>query len=417
MIIPENIQKIINDIEFKGYEVYIVGGAVRDFLLGKIPSDYDLTTNATPEELKEIFNEHKYIKVYDVGIKHGTLTLCYNNFCVEITTYRTEKGYLDLRHPDNVSFVKSIDDDLKRRDFTINAICYRNGIYDPLNGQKDLKNKLIRAIGNPNERFNEDALRIIRGIRFAAVLNFDIEKNTKNSIFTNKELLKLISIERIRDEFDKIIMSNNVCNILNIYYDVLFEFFREFGNIYNVNMNFLIIDKLEKNLVLRLVGFFYTIIKNTFSFKVGLDYQNIIKKILLNFKYSLDTAYSVSSVIFNLNLELTNNKISIKTHLSSLGYGILEDLIRFKIAILETNQKDTTELTKISLTLKNIINNNEVYSLKQLNINGTNLVELGINEGPQIGNILNDILLLIINEKLINKKECIIDFVKENYLP
>lgn len=416
MKIPKSIKEIIDYIENSGFEVFIVGGAVRDYLLGKKPLDYDLTTNALPDELKKIFKKKEEVQIFDVGIKHGTLTLCYKNHCMEITTYRSEEGYLDLRHPDNVVFITSIAEDLRRRDFTINAICYNNKIYDPLNGQIDLKNKIIRAIGNPDIRFNEDALRIMRGIRFAAVLGFEIEKNTKASIFKNKYLLENISIERIREEFDKILMSKNANDIFVSYYDVFFEFFREFGSIYNINMNFNILDKLPNNIIFRLTGFFYTIIKNTLPFSSNLDNKIIIKNTLMKFKYPANIVYKVSTILENLNTELQIERIFIKMQLLRLGIDNLTNILSFKIVIMKMNNEDYSQLTNILLIIEDIINNNDVYSIEQVNINGKDLVSLGIKEGPEIGRILNDILFLIINEKLVNNNEIIINLIKNEYL-
>lgn len=416
MFIPKNILEIIEKIEILGYEVYIVGGAVRDFLLGKEPIDYDLTTNALPNEIKAIFQNHEYIKVYDVGIKHGTLTLCNKGFCVEITTYRIEAGYLDMRHPDDVSFVTNIVEDLKRRDFTINAICYRNKIYDPLNAQADIKNKIIKAIGDPDQRFKEDALRIIRGIRFAAVLGFDIEINTKISVFKNKKLLEEISIERVREEFDKILLSNNSCYIFNIYYDVFFDFFSELGNIYNIDMNFNILKLTPNNIVLKLVGFLYSIILNTNQFIEKIDYKFVINKILKNFKYSSDVIHRVLLIIEYINLEFKTDKVFIKKMLNKIGVENLINLVTFKVCLSKIHKEDDLLLQKVLEIINKIIVNNEVYSLKQLNINGNDLVLLGIKEGPKIGYILNEVLQLIINEKLSNEKNIICNYIISTYL-
>lgn len=416
MIVPKEIQEIIDYIEDNGFEVYIVGGAVRDFLLDKKPLDFDLTTNALPGDLKKIFKNKNDIRIFEVGIKHGTLTICNKNYCMEITTYRTEEEYRDLRHPDKVSFVTNIDEDLKRRDFTINAICYRNGIYDPFNGQKDLKNKVIRAIGNPDQRFNEDALRIMRAIRFAAILGFEIEKQTRQSIFNNKNLLEKISIERIRDEFDKILMSNNASNIILLYYDIFYYFFKDFGTVYNVNLNFNILNLASKNFLLRLSSFYYIIIKNTLPFVDNFDYKFYIKKTLKNLNYPFETILKTTTILNNLDIKLINNKIFIKNKINKLGLENLINLLNFKIIIRKYVKEDYSNISNMLDTIEEIINNNEVFSLKQLNINGKDLVDLGVKEGPEIGNILQKILKLIINEQLINEKKLIIEFINNKII-
>ena len=181
MNFTKGIENLIKTLENHGYEAYAVGGAVRDFLRGVNYSDVDLTTSATPDEMLEVFKDYR---VYKTGLKHGTLTVNVDGENVEITTFRTEKGYSDNRRPDEVTFVRNLEEDLKRRDFTINAMAYNNltGVVDLFGGQADLQSKIIKTVGNPDERFNEDALRILRGLRFASVLDFEVDKETKKSI-------------------------------------------------------------------------------------------------------------------------------------------------------------------------------------------------------------------------------------------
>jgi tRNA nucleotidyltransferase/poly(A) polymerase len=221
MDIPKEIQSIIKKLEKRGFEAYIVGGCVRDFLLEKEPNDWDITTNATAEEIQKIFPKSFY------NNKFGTVTVINkdakgeNLKNIEITTYRIDVGYSDKRHPDEIKFTPNLEEDLKRRDFTVNAMALRvesrksvkskvgsHKIIDLFGGQEDLKNKIIRAVGNPDERFSEDALRMLRAVRFAVQLDFEIEKATFKSIKKNSKLLKFISQERIRDELKKIILSD-----------------------------------------------------------------------------------------------------------------------------------------------------------------------------------------------------------------
>ena len=211
--------EILNRIEDNGFEAYIVGGFVRDYIMGKFSDDIDITTSATPEEIKKIFNGYNVI---ETGIKHGTVTVIYNDVPVEITTYRTETSYNDNRHPDEVLFCKNITDDLKRRDFTVNALCVdKNGsIKDVFNGRDDIKNRVIKAIGVPEERFREDALRILRALRFASVLGFDIEENTSAAIHKCKQLILNVKNERIATELKKMITGSNIRKILLNYSDV-----------------------------------------------------------------------------------------------------------------------------------------------------------------------------------------------------
>ena len=216
----KQIQKILSKIEKHGEEAYLIGGCVRDAFLGISPQDFDITTSATPEQIKEIFRGEKII---ETGIKHGTVTVLYEGTAAEITTFRTEAGYSDGRRPDSVSFTSSLFDDTSRRDFTINAIAYNDntGPVDFHGGIQDIKNKIIRCVGIPEKRFGEDALRILRAIRFASVLDFDIEKRTSDAIHSMPELLYKISAERIASEFSKLICGKAAKKILLEYSDVI----------------------------------------------------------------------------------------------------------------------------------------------------------------------------------------------------
>ncbi|MCK4800004.1 hypothetical protein KAS31_03420, partial [Candidatus Parcubacteria bacterium] len=211
MNIPKEIQSITEKLEKSGFEAFIVGGPVRDFLLGKMPKDWDITTNAKPEEIQKVFPENFY------NNKFGTVTVVNKSTKdeslknVEITTFRIDADYSDNRHPDTVKFTPSLKEDLARRDFTVNAMALKvesHNVIDLFKGQDDLGNKIIRAVGDPNKRFNEDALRMLRAVRFSARLDFEIEKSTFEAIQKNSGLLKFVSQERIRDEFEKIILSD-----------------------------------------------------------------------------------------------------------------------------------------------------------------------------------------------------------------
>lgn len=223
---PEKILKAISLLEGSGYSAYAVGGCVRDSIMGRTPNDWDMTTSATPDETKEVF---KGFRTIATGIKHGTVTVLIDSEPVEITTMRVDGEYSDNRHPESVSFTKKIEDDLSRRDFTANAMAYnpKTGIVDPFGGQSDIKNKTIRCVGNPDMRFNEDALRILRALRFASLLGFDIDSQTSQSIISSRSLLQNISKERIRVELIKMLCGNGIENILTKYKSVIFEIIPE----------------------------------------------------------------------------------------------------------------------------------------------------------------------------------------------
>jgi len=217
--IPEKINNIINIYEQNGFEAYCVGGSIRDSVMGIEIGDWDITTSALPQETKELFKDEKII---ETGIKHGTVSIIKDHEAVEVTTFRIDGEYSDNRHPEQVSFTRNLSEDLKRRDFTVNALAYshRTGLVDLYGGLSDIEEKIIRTVGNAEDRFNEDGLRIMRALRFAATLGFTIEEETKKAIHKQKDLLKNISVERISVELTKLLMGNNAFNILMDFPDV-----------------------------------------------------------------------------------------------------------------------------------------------------------------------------------------------------
>ena len=213
MELPDYVLKLLKQLNEHGYEAYVVGGAVRSYLLHLPIHDYDLTTNAMPLEIKEVFHDFHTI---DTGIQHGTVTVIIDHHPIEITTYRKDSGYQDHRHPDHVEFTSALEEDCKRRDFTINALCYHpdTGIIDFFHGLDDIRNKIIRCIGDPEKRFNEDALRILRAIRFCARLSFSIEPHTREVLFAMKDTLSYVSAERITQEFTGTLQSRGISMVM-----------------------------------------------------------------------------------------------------------------------------------------------------------------------------------------------------------
>lgn len=219
-LLPDYIQTVIEKLENAGFEVFVVGGAVRDLLLEKAPPDYDLTTNALPDEIVSVFADKKLLLT---GLKHGTVTVIEQHHPVEITTYRVDGSYSDSRHPDSICFARDITQDLARRDFTVNAMCFQNGaeIYDPFGGREDLKNRVLRTVGEPEQRFLEDALRMMRGLRFSATLGFKLEPQTEAAIFQHAILLRNISRERILAELKKLFLGDWAAEVFNRFLFVL----------------------------------------------------------------------------------------------------------------------------------------------------------------------------------------------------
>lgn len=390
IVLPTYINKCINILNSSGFECFVVGGAIRDALLNREVNDYDITTNATPIEIKEAFNDFKTI---ETGIKHGTLTVIIDYHHIEITTYRIDGEYEDNRHPNNVVFTQSIYEDCKRRDFTINAICFhpQTGILDFFDGVKDLNNKIIRSIDNPDKRFNEDALRIIRALRFSCELDFEIEENTKKSILNNKDLLNNIAIERISDELDKIFSTSNSNKIFKEYFEVFTTIIPEFKNITNKEE---VIHNLSK--------------QSSSDIKLAIILLNI-KDDALNIMNQLKlpniTKRKIKFLLNNYDIDL-EDKTNIKKILN-INKEFLNDLITF-IKII----KPETNINKINQLHNEIIHNKEPYKLSHLDINGNDLIELGIKDF-KISLTLNDILNKVIDNTLENDKEIIIEHIKK----
>lgn len=399
--IPKEVETALNILGNNGHEAYIVGGCVRDSLLGVAPNDWDITTSAKPDEICSCFHSFKTI---NTGLKHGTVTVIINSMQIEITTYRIDGKYSDNRRPDEVIFTDEVSYDLKRRDFTINSLAYnRDGIVDLFGGISDISNKIVKCVGEPDERFNEDGLRILRAMRFASVLGFDIDENTSASIHKNKKLLNNISKERITVEFNKLITGEKFYTILQEYKDVVEVFIPGAERINNSKWEN-ILDSLRytDDLVLKLSLLLHM-----------LDAENILKEL----KYDGRTIRDVKTIVSIKDEEILSDKISIKKQLSCMGYDNFVNLIKFKTAIYKSRgilyDEELVNLSRVKKIIDDIFTKKECYSLKSLKINGEDLIQEGFTKGIYLGLVLNEILDLVIEEKLENKKEKLIDYVRK----
>lgn len=420
---PEEVEVALNILNEAGYDSYIVGGCVRDIILDVVPKDWDITTSALPTQ---IINCFKNFRTIETGLKHGTVTVIINNIQLEITTFRIDGEYKDNRRPDEVIFTNNISMDLKRRDFTINAMAYNyeDGLIDLYDGVLDINRKQIKCVGDPEKRFNEDGLRILRALRFASVLNFEIEEDTSRSIHINKELLKNISTERIRVEFDKLILGVNFYNILKDYKDVVEIFVPEINKI-NVNQYQHILKSMmyiKEDLVLKLAMFFHEI-GNT-EIKGGNKLRTeLVKSILKRLKYDHVTVKEVSTIILYFDTKLSTDKKDIKKCLNIMGENMFKQIIKAKIAhtyqqkstgIVESVDNSVENFEKTTYFVDKIIKQNECYNLKTLAVNGEDLKNIGVKQGKLVGEILNKLLNLVIDETLENDKDNLIDYVIKN---
>lgn len=394
--IPKEVEIALNRLYEKGFEAYIVGGCVRDSIMGITPSDWDITTSANPEDISYCFSGYKTI---ETGIKHGTIAVIINKMQIEITTYRIDGEYSDNRRPDKVSFTNNIEFDLKRRDFTINALAYnKNGIVDLFGGIDDIHNKIIRCVGEPDERFNEDGLRILRALRFASVLNFKIEKGTADSVHKNKNLLNNISMERINTEFNKLTMGSNFQRIIIENRDVIEVFIPELKNFNNDEITYRLkaMGNLD-TLILRLSALLYEI-----------DAPDCI---LMRLKYDNSTIKSVKLFTSTIDEKVYPDLVSVKKSLHKINYVNLNNLVKIKKALFE-NEHD--ELKKVEEIMNEIIKTNQCYSLKTLAISGQDLLNAGVPKGKNIGRILNLVLNEVMEGKLDNEKNGLLNFIYVN---
>lgn len=384
--VPLNVQKIIETIEKGGFEGYIVGGCVRDLFLNKTPDDYDITTNALPNEIKSLFE-----KTVDTGIKHGTVTVIDENKTpFEITTYRTEDGYDDMRHPKNISFVRDIKEDLARRDFTVNALAFneKSGLVDFFGGQNDLKNKILKAVGNPEKRFSEDALRILRLFRFSSTLGFKIERKTYTDALKLCKNLEKISSERVASELFKAVGGKNV--------NALKPLINKGGlNCFGISKckNLNRINNLKNSENLRFFAFLELCECETDSVIKNLKLSNSIKNYCKN----------AQKILF-LNKKSSNTEI--KLALSLVETDIFFDVIEYKTVILGEN------LSKIGDSAKKIIKEAEPYKISHLSINGEDLKALGLKD-KKIGEALEKLCAEVRKNPEINKKETLLNLINK----
>ena len=430
----------IKKLKDNGYEAYCVGGSIRDLLMGREVSDFDITTNATPEQMKAVFVGER---IFETGIKHGTLTVVFEKEPLEITTYRKDGEYDDNRHPKSVEFASALKDDLSRRDFTVNALAYdpiSDTLVDLFGGINDIKNQILRAIGVPQERFTEDALRILRGARFSSQLGFEIEPETKRAMLECAPLLENISKERIAIEINKLVCGKNAKNAILENCELLAFVIPEIGkmngfdqknswHIYDIlTHTACVVDNTPPILHLRLAALLHDVGKvYTFTVDdngVGHFYRHnavsekIARAFFNEYKYDNLTKDKCCNLISVHDTHIEADKIYIKKRLNRMGKEAFFDLIIIQRAdnLSQNPEKvNMSHFDEVERLANEILSEQECFSLKNLAINGNDLIAFGFSAGRQIGEILAFLLSEVIEERIQNEKQSLLQLAKAKF--
>ena len=436
--LPEKVKTVIGELKAHGYDAYAVGGCIRDSIIGRTPGDWDITTSAKPQQVKAIFP-----RTVDTGIQHGTVTVLMDKEGFEVTTYRIDGEYEDARHPKDVIFTSNLLEDLKRRDFTINAMAYNDetGLVDAFDGIADLKAKRIRCVGEPTERFTEDALRMMRAVRFAAQLGFTIEDATRQAICDMAENLSKISAERIQVELVKLVTSDHPEEMKNIYDTgiaavILPEFCTMMEteqhnphHIYTVGVHTIrSMEEIRADKVLRLTMLFHDVAKPVCrrSDENGIDHfhghakisAELANDIMHRLKFDNDTLNKVKVYVryHDLRPELTEK--SVRRAVSKVGADAFAEVLKLKMAdTLAQSPKWQPEkkayLKELTALYHTILEKQQCLCIKDLKISGKDLIEDGMKPGKEMGEILAKLLELVLEEPQRNEREWLIGKSRE----
>ena len=442
MIIPSGVKTILDTLKKSGYESYMVGGSVRDYISGTaVPKDYDIATNALPEELITLF-----LKTIPTGIKHGTITVVINKEGYEVTTYRIDGKYLNNRRPEAVTFVSNLKEDLARRDFTINALASNgeDGIIDYFGGLEDLKNRIIRAVGEPNKRFKEDALRMLRAIRFAATLEFHIEEKTQEAIKVNCHLILNISSERIRDELCKMLVASNSTMALKLLEEtkllgfILPELQKAVGfnqlnphhdkDIFNHTLS--VVENCPLSLNLRLAALLhdiakpdcFTLDKDGIGHFYGHDKKSVIlsQQILKRFKFDNESISEISILVKeHMNVLEKPTDASVKRLINRVSVDLIFDLFALQRADALGSSFPEIRLEQIDRVEKKtraILKSKVPLSISDIAVNGRDLIaEFSLRPGQEIGNMLKFLLDKTLENPELNSKEQLLAIIYDEY--
>ena len=436
--LPKEVQEIIYALENSGYEAYAVGGCIRDSILQKKPADWDITTSARPEQLKELFH-----KTIDTGIQHGTVTVILNHQGFEVTTYRIDGKYEDGRHPTEVTFTSRLLEDLKRRDFTMNAMAYndKSGLVDAFDGISDLQNGIVRCVGEPEKRFTEDALRMLRAVRFAAQLGFRIEPETKAQIQKLAPALKKVSAERIRTEFEKMLLSDHPQWMREVgTLGLATVFFPEWEAMVQTRQNtphhqytvaehtIHVLENVPATRNLRLAALLHDIAKplSKTTDADGRDHfkghpekgEEMAKKFLRRLKYDNETIHYVSRLVryHDERPELTER--AVRRKIAAIGTDIFPDLFLLKradtLAQSEYRRKEKLDaLEQFEKLYDRVMQQEDCLTVRDLDISGQEIMALGVSQGPEVGRILEILLEKVLDTPEWNQKEILLQMVRK----
>ncbi len=436
--IPAGAQKILRTLADAGYEAYLVGGCVRDLLRGVAPHDWDICTSARPEETEACFAGQRII---ETGLKHGTVTVLVEGEPYEITTYRTEGPYSDSRRPDYVEFVSSLEADLARRDFTMNAIAMdlEGNLRDPFGGAADIQAGLIRCVGEPAQRFQEDGLRVMRALRFASVLDYKIEHGTAGAIHENRRILEHVAAERINVELSKLLVGEQAGDILRQYPDVLCEFWPELGPLVTLEQNnpwhcwggwehtIHAVEAAPPDLVLRLTMLLHDIgkpaCKSTDEKSIDHFYGHpavsakLADRMLRELKFDNRTRERVVTLVEYHDVQIPNRDRSIRKWLGRLGPETFFQLLEVKRAdgmgqSYELVKDRLTQLEEMRTKAAEIVVQGQCFSLKNLAINGRDVIAAGVAPGPEVGRVLERLLERVTGGEIPNERERLLGLLR-----
>ncbi len=429
MHLPSYVCDTLFALEHAGFEAYVVGGCVRDSVLGLVPHDFDICTNALPEQILSVFSTKTVIPT---GIQHGTVTVLMKDHPLEITTYRTEIGYHDHRHPDTVQFVNTIEQDLSRRDFTVNAMAYHpmHGLVDPFDGAADAERRLLRAVGDPETRFEEDALRILRALRFASMYGMEIEHKTKNGLLACAPLLTEIAAERVGEELRRMLKGEHIDRVLYDLYPVLFPILPELRAAQGVDQRsqyhhldvlkhiLTTVARAESDVIVRLAALLHDIGKpscfslddqgNGHFYGHAKMSEHMARDILYRLRFDKKTIEEVCLLIRYHDTPIEPGDKAVCRWLNRLGAPLFRRLLALKRADILAHAPELTdgrlqELDDIHERIDRLLAQKACFSLKDLAVNGNDLLKLGFPKGQAIGECLRWLLDEVIEQRLQNE--------------